>query len=368
MRVLLTLASSSITGPAERLLGDAEILRAAGHEATVAFDGVRPGNAIAEAEARGFRLVPGLALCREATPARVAGDLWKLRRFLPGGVEAVHAHFSHDHHLALLAAAGTKVKVIRAVEAEANLEPTWARRLAYRKTDGFEVATRARARALAGRFGIAPERIAVLPGAVDAARFTPEGPSSLRERFGLGAGAPVVGIVARMKPERRHRELIAAFGEVLRDVPGATLAVVGRGEEEPVLREAAAGLGEACIFAGYWGGAALPEAYRALDVAVWLADGNDGSARGVLEAMACGVPVVAAAGGAAEEVVTADCGRIVPAGDAGKLARAIGELLARPEERRAMGAAARRRAAGGFTWARRGAALLDFYARIAGSP
>src|SRR3981081_3706830 len=56
-------------------------------------------------------------------------------------------------------------------------------------------------------------------------------------------------------------------------------------------------------FGGYLRGPGLVEAYRALDVAVWLREGNDGACRGVLEAMACGVPVIAGEEGAPAELV-----------------------------------------------------------------
>src|SRR5438093_787128 len=89
-----------------------------------------------------------------------------------------------------------------------------------------------------------------------------------------------------MKSERGHRALVQAFARVLREVPAAHLVLVGRGEEEPALRELAGLVAPSRIhFGGYVRGAELVEAYRALDVAVWLREGNDGACRGVLEAM-----------------------------------------------------------------------------------
>src|SRR5438132_3181490 len=58
------------------------------------------------------------------------------------------------------------------------------------------------------------------------------------------------------------------------------------------------------------------EAYRALDVAIWLRKGNDGGCRGVLEAMACGVPVVTGEDGAPPELA-GETGRVVRPDDPG---------------------------------------------------
>src|SRR5207302_6342751 len=162
---------------------------------------------------------------------------------------------------------------------------------------------------------------------VDAQWFTPGRAPELRARWGVPVEAPLAGIVARMKSERGHRVLLEAFARVLPQVPDAHLVLVGRGEDEPVLRELASGLAPARIhFGGYLRGPGLVQAYRALDVAVWLREGNDGGCRGVLEAMACGVPVIAGSDGAPGELV-GETGRAVAAEDPRSIALALQELL-----------------------------------------
>jgi len=373
LNVLLTVASSSVTGPAERMLGDALCLQAAGHAATVAFDTVRPGDFVERAHSQGITLEQGLALSRSVRPAQVVRDVRRLKALLEEGrADLIHSHFSHDHHVALFAARSfrDRTRIVRAAETPENLQPSAARRFAYRRTDGFEVATEARARKLVAQFGIAPERVAALAGAVDPRRFVTRDrsvPSKLRERLGLEPAVPLVGIVARMKPERLHRELIAAFALLRPDFPKARLAIIGRGEGEPTLRAQVdrLGLDQSVVFAGYWGGAELVEAYQGLDIAVWLADGNDGSARGVLEAMACGLPVVAGLSGASAELVEdGRTGLLVNPGDVPGLSRALGSLLRNPDERKTFGEAGRRRVLARYSWAQRGPALLDFYRRI----
>src|SRR5438874_13459446 len=147
-----------------------------------------------------------------------------------------------------------------------------------------------------------------------------------------------------MKPDRGHAALLQAFARVEREVPQAWLVIVGRGEEEAGLRTLARELGlSRVVFGGYLRGPGLVQAYRALDVAVWLREGNDGGCRGVLEAMACGVPVVVGDDGAAPELV-GETGRSVPASDAAAIAEAMAGLLGDLKRARQLGRAARERA------------------------
>ncbi len=377
MNVLLTVASSSVTGPAERALGNAVYLQAQGHVATVAFDTVRPGDFAERARGQGVTLEEKLALSRSVSLPQVFRDVRRMKTLLAEGrADIIHSHFSHDHHLALIAARGLRerTRIIRAAETPENLMPSGARRFAYRRTDGFEVATEARARQLLSQFAIPPERVAVLAGAVDPERFKPAArgaPARLREKLGVGPGDPLVGIVARMKPERLHRELIAAFALLRPDFPKSRLALIGRGEGEPALRAQVdrLGLDQSVLFAGYWGGVDLLEAYQGLDIAVWLADGNDGAARGVLEAMACGLPVIGGAPGAAAELIEdRRSGLLVQPGDVPGLSRALARLLRDADERRAFGEAGRERVLSRYSWAQRGPKLLDFYRRIQALP
>jgi glycosyltransferase involved in cell wall biosynthesis len=327
------------------------------------------------ARASGVPVASGLALCRKPTLGQVLADRRRFGALVRDeGFDLFHSHFSHDHFLSVVALAGVRkrVRVVRAVENEANLAPAWSRGWAYRRTDGFEVASEARARHLASEFGIPPERVAVLRGAVDPDRFgsppgAPRDANRLRVALGIRADVPLIGIVARMKPERLHATLIAAFSRLASEGSSARLVLVGRGEGEGALRAqvAALGLDARVSFAGYWGADDLVEAYRGLDVAVWLAEGNDGTCRGVLEAMSCGLPVIVGRGGAAEELVTpGKDGLLVAPGDPAEVAAALARLVRSRPEREAFGAAARRTVQSRFTWSQRGPALLEFYRRI----
>jgi len=120
------------------------------------------------------------------------------------------------------------------------------------------------------------------------------------------------------------------------------------------------------VFGGYLRGPGLLQAYRALDVAVWLREGNDGACRGVLEAMACAVPVIAGDDGAPPELV-AGTGRVVPADQVAPLADALLSLLGDLSLARRLGSMARERALG-FTPRRAAEQTLAFWRRLRDLP
>jgi glycosyltransferase involved in cell wall biosynthesis len=214
------------------------------------------------------------------------------------------------------------------------------------------------------------ERVLATRGAVDAEAFRPDGPD-LRAELGIPAGAPVAGIVSRVKPGRGHDDLVDAFVPVVGRLPEARLVVVGRGEGEEALRVRVAhrGLQRAVVFAGYRTGPELAAAYRTLDVKVLLAEGNDGTCRALLEGMASGRPGLAYRFGApAEAILDGTTGLLVPEGDVGALSGALVELLSAPGRARALGAAARERMRALFTEPARGGAVEAFLERIRSLP
>ncbi|HKC59029.1 MAG TPA: glycosyltransferase family 4 protein [Myxococcales bacterium] len=372
---LLLLSSSSRTGPAEGLISLGREARARGIDARFAGDAVRPGENLGDY--LGEADVPWekeLRLSRKVRPGDLLHDARLLADWARSGrFDVLHAAFAHDHHLCLWAASRARreeLRVVRAAQRSADVTPgaLGQRRWALRRSDGVVVhcaAYRDRLRAQ----GLDPARVAVVAAGVDAQRFAPGRAPALRAKWRVPEEAPLLGIVARMKPERGHRALLQAFARVLREVPGAHLALVGRGEDEPALRELAALVAPSRIhFGGYVRGPELVEAYRALDVAVWLREGNDGACRGVLEAMACGVPVVAGSEGAPAELVRdGEDGRVVDAADPVGIARALCELLGEPRVARRMGSAARARAVT-FTPARAAEETLAFWRRLREMP
>ena len=367
VKVLELLSSPIWTGPAEPMASVAAYLRARGHLVEMAVDMRRPGDLRERLNHLGFTVRGDLALTTKGFPPPLLGDARWLAR-IGAAFDVVHAHFSNDHSVALLGLRRRRERprVVRTVHSTRSLRDRFLQGQAHRRTDGLVAVCEAHASLLRERFRVSEERVLATRGAVDAAAFTPEGPD-LRAELGLAPGQPVAGIVSRVKHDRRHAELVDAFRLVATRVPEARLLVVGRGEGLGALRELVRerGLEHAVLFAGYRTGPELAAAYRTLDVKVLLAEGNDGTCRALLEAMASGRPGIAYRFGApAETIVDGATGLLVEQGDIPALASSLCELLGAPARARALGAAARERVRTLFTEAARGEAVERFLQRV----
>ena len=365
LRILELLASPVWTGPAEPIASLSAELRKRGHQIELAVDTRRQGELVERLQALGFPPPSELALSTKSNPWVIAKDVARLKA-LAGQFDLWHANFSHDHLLSLFASRGRNVRVIRTVHSSRSLSRRPLQGLAFRLTDGLIAICESHAQTLRERFGVPSERVTAIRGAVDASRFAPDGPN-LRAELQIESDAPVAGIVARIKPDRRHRELVQAFTQVLPRLPEARLIIVGRGEGLPSLEAEVGrlGLSRQVIFAGYRTGAELAAAYRTLDVKVLLAEGNDGTCRALLEAMACGKPAIAYRFGApAETIVPGETGILVEERQIGALGNAIFQLLSSRARARLMGEAARARVLQLYQPSQRAQAVEEFFRTV----
>ncbi|MET8992384.1 glycosyltransferase [Nonomuraea wenchangensis] len=207
--------------------------------------------------------------------------------------------------------------------------------------------------------GIPEQRITVVPCGVDLEHFRPDGPKAPRT-----AGRMILSI-GRMVPRKGVDTVIAA----LRQVPGAELVIAGGGpgDEEAVrLRELAAayGLAERVHVIGSVPRAHVPALMRAADVLVTV-PWYEPFGMVTVEAMACGVPVVASAVGGHLDTV-AGCGVLVPPRRPRALARALLDLLGDEHERARVGAAGARRARERYGWPRIAERTETVYTQVIG--
>jgi glycosyltransferase involved in cell wall biosynthesis len=180
-----------------------------------------------------------------------------------------------------------------------------------------------------GRVG-AP--ISLIYNGVDLARYSEQAacPTLLTE-YDIPAGAPIVGVVARLEPEKGHPTLLEAWPAVLAAVRDAHLLVVGEGSQRDLLEAQATSLGlldgrsSSITFTGRRDD--VPAVTAALDVAV-LPSYREAQGLSILEAMALSRPVVASAvGGIPEMIDDGRTGLLVAPRDPGALAGAITRLL-----------------------------------------
>jgi glycosyltransferase involved in cell wall biosynthesis len=150
---------------------------------------------------------------------------------------------------------------------------------------------------------------------------------TLHEEYGMEPGAQIVGVVARLEPEKGHPTLLDAWPLVLRAVPNAYLLVVGEGSQRDALERQAAALGIAhrIVFTGRRDD--VPAVTAALDVAV-LPSYREAQGLTILEALALSRPVVASnVGGIPEVIEDGVSGLLVPPHDPAALAAAIVRFL-----------------------------------------
>jgi glycosyltransferase involved in cell wall biosynthesis len=173
--------------------------------------------------------------------------------------------------------------------------------------------------------GVPEERTAVVPTGVDMEVFHPQSCEAARQALQLPAAARLVLYVGNLLPVKGVPTLITAFAEVARQDPTAHLVLVGHGPLRGRLEQQvhAADLHRCVTFAGARPHADIPQWLAAADV-LCLPSVAEGLPNVVLEALACGRPVVASAVGGVPELVTDEAvGRLVPPGDAAALAAAL---------------------------------------------
>ena len=178
--------------------------------------------------------------------------------------------------------------------------------------------------------GADPARIRVLRNGVDTSLFRATPRVQARASLGLGSG-PIFAAVGNLVPEKGHDLAMAATAAI----PGATLLLVGEGPERERLSQLARGLGvsERILFLGERPQHELSVIYNAADALI-LASTREGWPNVVLEAIACGTPVVAAAvGGIPEVVVEPDGGLVVHERSEGAFTEALARVIATPPER-----------------------------------
>ncbi|MGA6167810.1 glycosyltransferase [Amycolatopsis magusensis] len=286
--------------------------------------------------------------------------------------EVVHAHFWMSGLASVLAAKSAGVPVVQTFHAlgvvkrrhqgEADTSPPdrvriermvgkHAARIAATCSDEvFELI----------RMGVPRSAISVVPCGVDLERFTPTGPAE-------GKGAPHrLVAVGRLVPRKGFSTAIAA----LRAVPDTELVIAGgsddHDEEADRLRWFAKRMGVAdrVHLRGAVSRDEMPALMRSADL-VLCTPWYEPFGIVPLEAMACGVPVVASAvGGLTDTVVDGFTGALVPPRQPGPLAAKIRELLADPVTREAYGAAGTDRASARYSWDRIAADTFRVYSNV----
>lgn len=197
------------------------------------------------------------------------------------------------------------------------------------------------------QLGYAREKMSVIPNGFDLEAFRPsiEHRRDVRRELRLPENTPLIGMMARFHPAKDHAMFLAAAAVIAAQRTDVHFVLCGADvtPDNPALAALLREIPERHRFHLLGCRSDMPRLQAALDIGVLASVTWEGFPNAIGEAMACGVPCVVTDTGGSPEVV-GDCGRVVPAGDARRLADECLSLLSQSDsQRRELGLLARRR-------------------------
>ena len=332
LAILHTESSLGWGGQEIRVLTEAAGVARLGHEVLLA----------APAQSRIFAEAARYGVKARAIPIARKGarGVLALRQLLARhAFDVINTHSSTDTWLAALARAtlASAPPIVRTRHISAPLSRNRATRWLYASAAARIVTTGEKLRKqVIAETGVEAPRVVSIPTGIDLGRFQPGDRNTARASCGLPKDAPIAGIVATLRSWKGHRYLFEAFAAMKR--AEALLVVVGDGPQRESLEAYAGELGIASQvrFAG-----------NQVDVAPWMQSfdafclpsyANEGVPQALMQAMACGLPVVTTPVGSIEEIVEAGVtGVIVPPRNAGQLRVELETLLDDDAKRASLG-------------------------------
>ena len=335
-------------------------LRSAGHRAMLI---AHPAGELRRRAAEGLDFVP-LAPGHELDLK--AG--WKLARLINRlRPDIVHAHDPHAVSTAALALSMSTVQPVAPLVAsrrvDFRLKSNSFSKWKYRQVRMFIAASTAIERILRGD-GIPQSQIVTVHEGIDADRIGHIEPASVHAALWLPTQAPIIGNVGALVAHKGQRHLIDAASIVLRDVPDARVVILGEGELRAALEHQVKQLHleKHVLLPGFRED--VLALLKGFDIFVMSSE-TEGLGTSILDAMACGKPVVATrTGGIPEVVEDGVTGLLVEPRDPKSLAQAITTLLQDGARRAAMGAAGLARVRERFTVDRMVAATIAVYEQV----
>ena len=298
------------------------------------------GSAIAEAASQGGVAVRPLAMKGDAD----IGLISRLRRLIrEERPDVIHLHSRRGADVWGGVAGrleGVPVVLSRRVD---NTEARWQVALKYRLYDRVVAISRGIQGVLSSE-GVPSQKLRCVPSAVDTVQYRPDASAVdwFRQEFRLDTEDLAVGMVAQLIPRKGHQTLLDALPEVVRACPRTKVLLFGQGPEAGRLKariEASQLLRQHVVIAGFRND--LARVLPCLDLIVHPAF-MEGLGVSLLQAAACGVPLIGGRAGGIPEVVRPGVnGELMGPGDAAGLAAAMTALLSSPELRRRYGDAGR---------------------------
>ena len=285
-------------------------------------------------------------------------------------------HIVHTHNLGpliygALATVGGRFPAL--LHGEHSLLAPWEltpkrlrqRRLFYKACRAIHTVSEAQREELI-RLGFAADCIQSIPNGVDTSKFQPADRSAARRFLSLPENVPSIGLAARFGPHKGHRVMLEAFVHAAAAIPSAVLVLLGGGgsEEADILQLIADHPFRSRIHVlGFRDD--LEKCYPALDL-VAVPSTNEGMSNVALEAMACGIAVLANTGAGNDAIIDdGKNGWIADLRDPATLGAMLVEKLSDPTSLRMMGEKARHAVESRFSLVHMVDAYEQLYRRLA---
>ncbi|MDI6809216.1 MAG: glycosyltransferase [Candidatus Eisenbacteria bacterium] len=347
--VLHIIGALDVGGAEKNLVGLATSLSSLGFDVTIATVS-RRGTLADELESHGIEV-------------RNIG--FRMRYFVPGllrlisllrekNIDVIHTHLYQAGILGRIA--GTMAQVPVVVTTEHTLTPWKKRRhillekMLIPFTDRYHATCTAVVENRIRVEGLPEKKLLVIPNGVDTTIFQPKPmPTALKESLGVDT-TKAFGTVARLVPAKGMEFFLRASQKVMKEYPGSRALIVGDGPLMEKLTNYAAELGISDKVRFFGERNEVPELVRMMDIFV-LSSLREGLPLSLLEASACGKPIVATrVGGNEDIVIDGVTGFLVQKEDSDSLAEKILVLLRDDSLAREMGRQARKRIERGFSF------------------
>ena len=210
-------------------------------------------------------------------------------------------------------------------------------------TDGFIAVAESHAEFQVDVERFPREKVYLVPNGIDTQRFQYSGSARQRwrKRLGIDTKAPVVGIVAALRPEKNHQLFLQTAAQIAIQLPQTRFVIAGDGPLRSILQQQADSLGIGLQTSFLGSVEDVPGVLSMMDLFCLTSD-NEASPVSILEALACQRAVVAPdVGSIGESVIDGDTGYLYPCGDQEALSERWLALLTDRGQRRDLGAAGR---------------------------
>jgi glycosyltransferase involved in cell wall biosynthesis len=338
LAIVHTESSRGWGGQEIRILSEAEGMQARGHRITL----ICPPETALRREA----LKRGLATFDFLNPAKIWRSGRALRAWLKArpDIDVINTHSPADSYLAAAACAtiDKPPPLVRTRHVSSPVRGGLLSRWLYRSATRHVVTTGEALRMKLHReIGLALQKISSVPTGIDLSLYSPGDKEKAKAALGLPAGGLYLGVVASLREWKGHAYLFQALAKLKRRHPDLQLLVIGGGPEQKNLEDLAGRLQLTSSVRMLGNQDNVSAWFNAMDLFVLPSYAHEGLPQAIMQAMACGLPVVSTNVGAiGEAVLHNETGLLVAPRDADALAEALARLVGDAKIRREMSAAA----------------------------